>query len=482
MLMEALGFVCLGGLMPSIEPTPCELSPGANVVIVSGDSHVGLPVEQYAEYMDPAFRPALEVCYEDERRFADFLKSFKWFTPEEVELIDRRGELKAGLNFQAVRDPQARLAAAEREGVAAEILYPLSGVEHAYAPCFSGANRPFAAETRAAGSRAYNRWLAEFCSYAPDRLIGAAAIVEWPDPAGAAAQVRQARAMGLRAVFPPQVPGLPDGGPPLSDREWDPFWAACAELEMPVVFHVGFGRPQGQTQAALERALSELRKGSPDGKPDPADAIFRQDWSARTPLWNTAGTGVFDRHPALRIAFSEVRADWVPATLRVLDRMHAEGKTASARRPSEYWASNCAVVATAIRRHELEMRHEIGLDNLLFGTDMPHTEGTWPNTHEWLRATFFGVPEHEARKILGENAIEFFGLDAKVLREVAARVGVPFSDATTNQPVDPDLLAHFDRRSGYRKAPEVIDEAELTRLINQDLAARRGPAGSASGG
>jgi len=133
-------------------------------------------------------------------------------------------------------------------------------------------------------------------------------------------------------------------------------------------------------------------------------------------------------------------------------------------------------------RAGIELRHEIGLDNLLFGTDMPHTEGTWPNTHEWLRATFFGVPEHEARKILGENAIEFFGLDAKVLREVAARVAVPFSDVTTNQPVDPDLLAHFDRRSGYRKAPEVIDEAELTRLINQDLAARRGPAGSASGG
>jgi len=145
--------------MPSIEPTPCELSPGANVVIVSGDSHVGLPVEQYAEYMDPAFRPALEVCYEDERRFADFLKSFKWFTPEEVELIDRRGELKAGLNFQAVRDPQARLAAAEREGVAAEILYPLSGVEHAYAPCFSGVRLLWSDSTIGTGSLGPGIWL-----------------------------------------------------------------------------------------------------------------------------------------------------------------------------------------------------------------------------------------------------------------------------------------------------------------------------------
>ena len=458
--------------MPRNEPTPYELLSEDNLLIVSGDSHVGLPVEQYAEYMDPAFRPALDVCYEDEKRFADFLKSFKWFTPEEVELIDCRGELKVGLNYRAVRDPQARLASAEVEGVAAEILYPLSGVEHAFTPCFSGANRPFPAETRAAGSRAYNRWLAEFCSYAPDRLIGAAAIVEWPDPAGAAAQVRQAREMGLRAVFPPQGPGLPDGGPAFSHRAWDPFWAACAELEMPVVFHVGFGRPQGQTQAALEKALAELRAGNPEGKLDPADAIFRQDWSARTPLWSIAGTGVFDRHPGLRIAFSEVRADWVPATLRVLDRMHAEGKTTSARRPSEYWALNCAVVATAIRPNEVEMRHEIGLDNLLFGTDMPHTEGTWPNTHEWLRATFGGVPEHEVRNILGENAIDFFGLDEKVLREVAARVGVSYADVTTNEPVDPDLLAHFDRRSGYRKPPAVIDEAEITRLINRDLATR----------
>jgi predicted TIM-barrel fold metal-dependent hydrolase len=91
------------------------------------------------------------------------------------------------------------------------------------------------------------------------------------------------------------------------------------------------------------------------------------------------------------------------------------------RRPSEYWRSNCLAGASFIHRAEVEIRHEIGVETILFGRDFPHNETTWPNTRDWLRLAFAGVPEPEARMMLGENAVRFFGLDRQRLVELAKR-------------------------------------------------------------
>ena len=68
------------------------------------------------------------------------------------------------------------------------------------------------------------------------------------------------------------------------------------------------------------------------------------------------------------------------------------------------------------------MRHEIGIDSLLFGADHVHYEGTWPNTWDWIRDAFQGVPEQEARAILGDNAIRVFNLDAAKLNTIVAAI------------------------------------------------------------
>ena len=80
---------------------------------------------------------------------------------------------------------------------------------------------------------------------------------------------------------------------------------------------------------------------------------------------------------------------------------------------------NVGIGASCVRRADIEMRDEIGLDSIMWGSDFPHPEGTWPNTGKYYKETFSGIPEEDGRKILGGNAVEFYGLDHDKLRAVA---------------------------------------------------------------
>ena len=127
--------------------------------------------------------------------------------------------------------------------------------------------------------------------------------------------------------------------------------------------------------------------------------------------------------------------------------------------------------ASFMHKVEVEMRHEIGVDTMLFGRDYPHPEGTWPNTPDWLRDAFAGVPEDELRAMLGENAIAFFGLDRGRLTAVAERIGPSVEEISGSTTVDPDLLAIFDGRGGYLHPAEGDDRfPEIAPMLNDDLA------------
>ena len=91
--------------------------------------------------------------------------------------------------------------------------------------------------------------------------------------------------------------------------------------------------------------------------------------------------------------------------------------------PSEYFARNCGIGASCVPRADLDIRDVIGAELIMWGSDFPHPEGTWPNTAEYYKQTFADFPEDAGRKILGENAINFYGLDRNHLAEVAAEIG-----------------------------------------------------------
>ena len=95
----------------------------------------------------------------------------------------------------------------------------------------------------------------------------------------------------------------------------------------------------------------------------------------------------------------------------------------SARAFSEYFARNCFVGASFMPEHEGRFRHQIGVDRLMWGSDYPHLEGTWPNTMKALNATFSEYSEEEIRAILGLNAARAYGFDLAALQPIVDRVG-----------------------------------------------------------
>jgi hypothetical protein len=119
------------------------------------------------------------------------------------------------------------------------------------------------------------------------------------------------------------------------------------------------------------------------------------------------------------------------------------------------------------------MRHEIGLETVAFGRDFPHPEGTWPNTSDYLRDAFAGVPDDELRLMLGENAIRFLGLDRDRLSEIARRIGPTIADITgAGAAVRPELIESFDQRGGYLKPIEGAEKIPMVdELLREDLAA-----------
>jgi hypothetical protein len=272
-------------------------------------------------------------------------------------------------------------------------------------------------------------------------------------------------------------------------------WKACADYGMALVLHVGVGVPQGlafdlfMARAKATKDGDEYNRDAPRNAPsamaapsamtptggagaDPRmKAFLALNYSPRRVLWELMVGGVFDRYPSLHFVPTEARADWVPATLAHMDARFHAGGTPLKRRPSAYWAEHGFAGASFIHRAELEDRHNIGVRNLMFGRDYPHPEGTWPNTLDWLRAAFAGVPENDARMILGENAIRCYGLDAKALAVVAARVGPEVSDILGDHHVDDKVIAEFEKRGGFLKdAPELMVD-EMNTILESALSA-----------
>ena len=151
-------------------------------------------------------------------------------------------------------------------------------------------------------------------------------------------------------------------------------------------------------------------------------------------MWTLIWAGVFERYPNLRVVLSENRIGWVPATLDFLDHLYetpifADVQDELPRRPSDYWASNFWVNASFLHAEgEAEARHRVGVDHLMWGSDYPHVEGTWPDSADKLRVALAGVPEPEATRILSGTASDLYGFDLDALAPIAARVGPTFDE------------------------------------------------------
>jgi predicted TIM-barrel fold metal-dependent hydrolase len=397
--------------------------PGSDrYVIISADCHGGADLGEY--------RPYLPSRYHE--RFDEWARAYP------VLHEDLAGE-DGPCNW----DHQRRLADLEADGIVAEVIYPNTippfYPEHSLKAQMPGATEGDL-ELRWAGLRAHNRWLADFCAAAPGRRAGIAQIM-LHDIDAAVAEIEWAAgaAMGGGILLPGTPPG--SGLEPLYSPVYEPVWSACEAAGLPVNHHSGSAVP-------------------PMGDQPIEQVVFMLEvtWWAHRALWHLIFSGVMERHPELTFAFTEQGTAWLPETLGTLDffwdRMsHAVGSQeyewghpvvgGLSLRPSEYWSRQCHVGSSFMRPTEAALRHAVGLDKVMWGSDYPHKEASFPYSRQALRLSFAGVDPVEVQQMVGANAARVYGFDLGRLAEVAAVVGPTHAEIAEPLPladIPPDAL------------------------------------------
>jgi predicted TIM-barrel fold metal-dependent hydrolase len=429
------------------------------VMVISSDCHAGIPTGDYREY--------LESRYHDD--LADYARSLEVEfqfdpLPFPTEVIAERNEVGERCSFT---DSTGRLQDLADNGVVSEVLFP-GATPNTAAPwsdfLSAGVYRsrtPRLRELAAAGERAYNRWIAEFCASVPiDRRIGLA-FLPIHDVDAAVAEAKWAGENGLRGVVLPffnyDLPEYCHGW------YWDRVWAACEEANLSLNFHGGYGLPEFGTHQEF-MSLEHL-------------------FFAKRPLIHMIFDGVFDRYPKLNFAITEAFAGWVPDTMAQLDALFETSTAANLRKkilfdtshlpqrkPSEYWAAQGFVGASIVNVAELEARHEIGVQTMMFGIDYPHPEGSWGNAALWLRASFgvAGVSEGETRQILGANAARCYGIDPANLAPVVEQVG-PSIDTILASATDEEINALLEDSTATGRALGALQYGRVRTDANTGL-------------
>lgn len=382
------------------------------LLVVSADCHAGPLPTQVRDHVDPAFRDAFDAWLADDagraRRSAEHTGQ-SVYGDEALEDFGALDAVSAG-GMDGAWDSMRRLAELEADGIAAEVIYPDGGGD-AISPFDAGLMTYQYDESPAvwaAGCRAYNRWLADFCNDAPGRRAGVA-LVTLDD---VDATVREVEGLRDRGIFGGVLLPSGTGGNELYNHpRYEPLWAACEANGLPIHTHSGWTPNYGDFPGSLGIFITEIT------------------WFAHRAFWLLAWSGVFERHPDLRMVMTEQGTTWTVETLAQMDGAYAMPMFRHLRRelrlaPSEYFARQCHV-SQFLGPDDLRARHRIGVGSLMWGSDYPHIEGTWPHTETKLKEGFAGVPRAEVVAMVGATALDVFAFDRDAVRAVAERIGPP---------------------------------------------------------
>ena len=365
--------------------------------IISADSHVNPARDLWTRDVPAALKdraPRVESTPE-----GDF-----WIVDSQVTGaigLDASAGLKPeqfrpmGLSYKEMRpgsyDPKARLEDMDLDGVSAEVLY------------FGG---PVAQHHKDPALRRYivqryNDWMAELSQAAPGRLIGLAH-VPLVDLGEAYDELQRIAKLGLRGFH---VDPFPDerGGKPLWDPAYEKFWALVAETRLPISFHIVGARHQNVVEMFM----------------NPTSGV-KETFIAMTPISlcevvsTLVFTGILARHPHLRFVLVECGIGWIPYFLERMDQTFNKHrfwtKSVLTEKPSSYWYRQGA--ATFIQDLSgVAERHRAGVQNILWSTDYPHSDSTWPRSRDALAEHFKDVPADERTQIAGGNAARLYGLN-----------------------------------------------------------------------
>ena len=356
--------------------------------VISADSHVVEPADLWLDLLPARLRDRAPHVERGDNGLDNF-----WCEGQALMAparMSRAGKPEAewGATIEDVYpgayDPTSRLGDMETDGVDAEVVYPTIAMR---------LYQLQDSELRRSCLEAYNTWIGDFCSAYPDRLKGIATL-DTDDGDAAIAELGRVKKSGLAGAMIAVAgddPRLYSGG------EYDRFWGAAEDLEVPISLHL----VSGKTPLRLTDS--------------PTDDIFRPAEAQRS-LANLVFGGVFQRFPRLRVVSSENDVGWAPYFLEIMDRTFREDIRRVAQEypikdgdtlPSEYFRRNVAMTFIW-DRSGVEARYWPGVENLMWSNDYPHGNSTWPNSRKAFEYLFKGVPDDEKAMMVASNAARIY--------------------------------------------------------------------------
>jgi predicted TIM-barrel fold metal-dependent hydrolase len=379
--------------------------------VVDADAHIEPPHEMWADYLDPEFRdqaPRIEsgedndwIVFEGRRRPITLIGNQAGREGKNFKMVGRRSEQRP------VWLPEVRLADMDQDGMDAAVL-------------FGGGPLPTAKpDLYIASFRAYNRWLWDWCGADRKRLIPVA-MVPARDPDETIQILRDLAKMGFRSVNIPAFPqakdgittsattqaiasgqaaaltGNPTGGRSYADAEWDRFWATLQELDLTITMHLG-GRMSrfGMKEHFLpDLVMSKVAMAEPV-----AIAIYNC---------------IFQKYPKLRLVIAESGVGWMSWMAEYMDRTWEKQRFWTENKlelpPSHFMDQN--IYGSFIHdRGGILSRDRPGGRNIMWSSDYPHSETTWPNSQAVIARDFKDVPEADIREITCERARRVYSVD-----------------------------------------------------------------------
>src|SRR5713101_875365 len=356
--------------------------PQKKYFMVSADCHILEPPDLWERRIEAKFRHRLPKVEIDS-------KGNRVLVVEGARSLRIRDSALEGADLERAKagrpDLETRLRDLDRDGIDAEVIYPNRGL-------LMWASPDPAHQT--AMCKVWNDWALEFFGPHKQRCAPVAAVA--PKAVETAVkEVERVAKMGYRTVFLPVQVQDQSYNLPL----YDPLWATIQDTGMPISFHVGTGK--------------DPRTATGNG-----GAIINYVWHALStaiePVVQLCASGVCERFPKLRFGPVEAGIGWLAWTLWVMDEGYKKHHFWVAPKlpmlPSDYFRRQ-GFATFQDDPIGLQTRQWVGIENLLWGDDYPHHEGTWPRSQDVIDRTMAELTEDERRKVLGLNAAKLYGFE-----------------------------------------------------------------------
>ena len=370
--------------------------------IISSDDHVFEPPDLWTSRIEPKYRERAPRIVRRETDGTD------WWVCDGVqgvgtgtggEQVGKRFEEPDEMTFAGTLEqvrpgayiPEEHVKDMDINGVDVSIMYPTEGLFLYSIPD---------GELLTVVLRTYNDWIAEFCQAFAKRLKGVA-MLNVDDVGIAVNELERCANMGLVGAM---ITVYPTADRSYDRPEYERLWTAAQDLRMPLSLHVGTNRA-GPDDAFVDQ--EGIR----------AAYFANKDHWVRMSLAHLIYSGVFERYPKLQVGSIEMELAWVPHFLDRLDYCYTQLPKGRGwhtfkedMMPSDYFHRN---VFLGFQEDALGIRdrHIIGIDSLLWGSDYPHPESTFPRSQQIIEEILSGCTEEERAKIVGGNAARIYHLN-----------------------------------------------------------------------